>query len=296
MTSTSTSAAPRTSTRPTRPRTRRAAVVMVYQPDGKGRVFATGDPQRRRALLRSRRRALDRGQRARPDRLPVPPGLRQRRRCLRPGDQRLRRQPPARRARQADAGSRPRLALLQPRPRRRPRARRRQPSTTPNLPFDADAQENPGGTVLDCAKLAPLERGLPAHSAPLGFHFLEGSSLPAPWTDGAVVVLHGSWDRTPPRPPAVLWLPWEAAAKTLGSPVDARRAASRLATEPAWDVPSTPSQARTGLSTSPTTPPGPSTASPRPPPGTDPRESRGARPRHATALTAGRGNADGYSR
>ena len=49
-----------------------------------------------------------------------------------------------------------------------------------NLPFDADAQENPHGSVFDCAKLHPLERGLPAHSAPLGFHFLEGSRLPAP--------------------------------------------------------------------------------------------------------------------
>jgi glucose/arabinose dehydrogenase len=85
-----------------------------------------------------------------------------------------------------------------------------------NPPFDADAQTNAGGTVLDCAKLPRINRGIPAHSAPLGFHFLTGSQLPAPWRNGAVVGVHGSWDRTPPRAPAVLWMPWEAKGHTLG--------------------------------------------------------------------------------
>ncbi len=71
-----------------------------------------------------------------------------------------------------------------------------------NMRFDADAQTNAGGRRLDCAKLPRIDRGLPAHSAPLGFHFLNGSSLPAPWNAGAV-----------------LWLPWEAGSRTLGSAV-----------------------------------------------------------------------------
>jgi glucose/arabinose dehydrogenase len=85
-----------------------------------------------------------------------------------------------------------------------------------NPPFDADVQTNAGGKVLNCAKLEHINRGIPAHSAPLGFHFLEGSKLPAPWRNGAVVGVHGSWDRTPPRAPAVLWMPWEAKTRTLG--------------------------------------------------------------------------------
>lgn len=89
-----------------------------------------------------------------------------------------------------------------------------------NLRFDDDEQTNPGGSRLDCAKLAPLQRGLPAHSAPLGFHFLEGSALPAPWSKGAVLATHGSSGRTPPRAPAVLWLPWERSGATLGAPVE----------------------------------------------------------------------------
>jgi glucose/arabinose dehydrogenase len=88
-----------------------------------------------------------------------------------------------------------------------------------NMPFDADAQTNAGGKRLDCARLTRIQRGIPAHSAPLGFHFLRGSSLPAPWNAGAVVAVHGSWDREPPRPPGILWLPWESATHSLGPAV-----------------------------------------------------------------------------
>jgi glucose/arabinose dehydrogenase len=87
-----------------------------------------------------------------------------------------------------------------------------------DLPFTRDAQTNPHGTRLECSKLARLQVGLPAHSAPLGFHFLVGSKLPAPWADGAVVAGHGSWDRHPPRPPVVYWMPWNERAHTLGAP------------------------------------------------------------------------------
>jgi glucose/arabinose dehydrogenase len=85
--------------------------------------------------------------------------------------------------------------------------------------FDADPETNAGSRRLRCSKLKPIERGIAAHSAPLGFHFLERSSLPARWRGGAVVGTHGSWDRKPPRSPAVLWLPWNRAKRTLGSAI-----------------------------------------------------------------------------
>ena len=47
------------------------------------------------------------------------------------------------------------------------------------IPLVADAVTNPGGKRLDCPALPRVNVGLPAHSAPLGFHFLEGSRLPA---------------------------------------------------------------------------------------------------------------------
>jgi glucose/arabinose dehydrogenase len=84
-----------------------------------------------------------------------------------------------------------------------------------DIPLVANADTNPGGANLDCAKLPPIQVGLPAHSAPLGIMFLEGSKILAPWSGGAVVAVHGSWDRHPPRAPAVLWLAWNAAKGTL---------------------------------------------------------------------------------
>jgi glucose/arabinose dehydrogenase len=85
-----------------------------------------------------------------------------------------------------------------------------------NLPFTPDAQNNPGGSVRDCGRLAPLERGIPAHSAPLGFHFVRAGKLGADRGAGAVLALHGSWNRQPPRAPAVVWMDWEAKGATLG--------------------------------------------------------------------------------
>jgi glucose/arabinose dehydrogenase len=78
---------------------------------------------------------------------------------------------------------------------------------------------NPGGTKLNCAALAPIEVGFPAHSAPLGTTFLEGSKVPAPWSGGAVVAVHGSWNRQPQQAPSVLWLAWNAAKGTLTTAV-----------------------------------------------------------------------------
>jgi glucose/arabinose dehydrogenase len=76
--------------------------------------------------------------------------------------------------------------------------------TTP--PFDVDVQTNRGGMKLDCATLPRVEQSLGAHSAPLGMSFTTG--LPAPYDRGALVGVHGSWNRTPPRAPEVSYFPW----------------------------------------------------------------------------------------
>jgi glucose/arabinose dehydrogenase len=83
------------------------------------------------------------------------------------------------------------------------------------VPLIPDAENNADGSALDCASLQPIEVGLPAHSAPLGMSFLEGTKVPAPWSKGAVIAAHGSWDRQEPRPPAILWLAWDEAHHTL---------------------------------------------------------------------------------
>jgi glucose/arabinose dehydrogenase len=84
-----------------------------------------------------------------------------------------------------------------------------------DLPLVPNSVTNPGGTRLNCQSLAPVQVGLPAHSAPLGLTFLEGSKVPAAWASGAVVAVHGSWDRQPPRAPEVQWMRWNPAKSTL---------------------------------------------------------------------------------
>ena len=77
----------------------------------------------------------------------------------------------------------------------------------PSPPFVNDIQTNAGGTKLDCSTLPRIEQGIGAHSAPLGLSFTKG--LPAPYDNGALVGIHGSWNRTPPRAPEVSYFPWE---------------------------------------------------------------------------------------
>jgi glucose/arabinose dehydrogenase len=84
-----------------------------------------------------------------------------------------------------------------------------------DVPLVPNSVTNPGGAKLECAALAPVQVGLPAHSAPLGTAFLEGTKVPAPWSGGAVVAVHGSWNRQSPQAPAVLWLAWNTARQTL---------------------------------------------------------------------------------
>lgn len=76
-----------------------------------------------------------------------------------------------------------------------------------DLPFIRDVQTNPDGTKLDCSALPPVEQSMGAHSAPLGLSFVDGA-LPAPYAQGALIGVHGSWNRQPPREPEVSFYPW----------------------------------------------------------------------------------------
>ncbi|QZY46355.1 PQQ-dependent sugar dehydrogenase [Mycolicibacterium austroafricanum] len=83
-----------------------------------------------------------------------------------------------------------------------------------DLPFVRDVQTNADGALLDCAALPPVEQSMGAHSAPLGLSFVDGE-LPAPFPRGALVGVHGSWNRQPPRAPEVSFYPWQDG--TLGN-------------------------------------------------------------------------------
>lgn len=75
--------------------------------------------------------------------------------------------------------------------------------------FVRDVQTNADGSRLDCAALPPVEQTLGAHSAPLGLSFVDGE-LPEPFASGALLAVHGSWNRTPPRAPEVSFFRWRA--------------------------------------------------------------------------------------
>ncbi|MFI5938003.1 PQQ-dependent sugar dehydrogenase [Actinoplanes sp. NPDC051494] len=83
-------------------------------------------------------------------------------------------------------------------------------------PFVRDIQLNPDGSKLDCAALPPVEQGMGAHSAPLGLSF---ATLAGDYGQGALVGVHGSWNRKPPRAPEVSFFAWRdgtlAAQQTL---------------------------------------------------------------------------------
>jgi glucose/arabinose dehydrogenase len=79
-------------------------------------------------------------------------------------------------------------------------------------PYVEDLDTNPRGENFDCATLAPAEQSIGAHSAPLGMAF--ATDLPPPYGQGALVGIHGSWNRTPPRAPEVSFFAW--ANGTLG--------------------------------------------------------------------------------
>jgi glucose/arabinose dehydrogenase len=53
-----------------------------------------------------------------------------------------------------------------------------------------------------------VEQSLGGHAASLGMVFTSGE-LPAPFASGALVGVHGSWNREPPHAPEVAFFPWQ---------------------------------------------------------------------------------------
>lgn len=78
------------------------------------------------------------------------------------------------------------------------------PDGPPPAGFIRDMETNADGSKMDCAALAPVEQTLGAHAAPLGMSFGE---LPR-YGLGALVGVHGSWNRQTPQAPEVSFFSW----------------------------------------------------------------------------------------
>lgn len=87
-----------------------------------------------------------------------------------------------------------------------------------NMPFDLDVENNPNGSHGTVGSFDRIDKGIQAHSAPLGLLFLQNTNFPSLYRDGAVIGLHGSWNRSTATGAKVIYFPWEAT--TPGDQID----------------------------------------------------------------------------
>ncbi|WP_411392235.1 PQQ-dependent sugar dehydrogenase [Pseudomonas sp. MPB23] len=81
-----------------------------------------------------------------------------------------------------------------------------------------DVRVTPQNLDLVAKAIAP-DYAVGPHTASLGLTFAEGSKLPAPFTHGAFIGQHGSWNRKPHSGYKVIFVPFEG-GQPKGQPVD----------------------------------------------------------------------------
>jgi uncharacterized protein (TIGR03437 family) len=80
------------------------------------------------------------------------------------------------------------------------------PFCNPNadVGLERDYDTNRDGHI-NCSVMDFANKGIPAHSAPLGLSLLQESAFAFPYRPGAAVAFHGSWDRSIPTGYKVVW-------------------------------------------------------------------------------------------
>lgn len=81
--------------------------------------------------------------------------------------------------------------------------------TMDNLTSVPDVETNPEGSMADCRHITPVDKGLPAHSTPLGLTFWDGPEVPEDFRNSAIVALHGSRNRRTISGNKVIFFPWK---------------------------------------------------------------------------------------
>jgi glucose/arabinose dehydrogenase len=105
-----------------------------------------------------------------------------------------------------------------------------------NMPFDRDYQFNADGHV-NCYAMDAISKGIQAHSAPLGLTFLHNTKFPGLYSNGAVVGLHGSWNRQKKVGYKVAYFPWNSTTKSPGQEIDLVSGWLVPATQQVWGRP-----------------------------------------------------------
>jgi len=110
------------------------------------------------------------------------------------------------------------------------------PAGLDDMPFDRDYQLNRDGHV-DCVSMNRIDKGIQAHSAPLGLLFLQDTNFDPAYRNGAIVCLHGSWNRTTRTGYKVVFFPWDTANQRPGDQIDFITGWLDNATQQAWGRP-----------------------------------------------------------
>jgi glucose/arabinose dehydrogenase len=82
------------------------------------------------------------------------------------------------------------------------------PSGLDNMPLDPNYENNPDWSKYPEARFTRSDKGIQAHSAPLGMAFLQETKLPDWLRNSAAIAYHGSWDRSRKTGYKVVIFPW----------------------------------------------------------------------------------------
>ena len=104
-----------------------------------------------------------------------------------------------------------------------------------NMPFEFDYDNNRDWTNFPESTFTRIDKGIQAHSAPLGFSFLQASSAPPAYRNGAVIALHGSWNRAAKTGYKIVYFPWSGALP--GAQMDLVKGWLDESTQGAWGRP-----------------------------------------------------------
>lgn len=110
------------------------------------------------------------------------------------------------------------------------------PSGLDNMPFDPDYETNPEWRNVPESAFTRVDKGIQAHSAPLGMAFLQQSNVPEIIRRGLAAAYHGSWDRTRKTGYKVAYFPWTRDGRP-GPQIDLVTGWLNEASQDAWGRP-----------------------------------------------------------
>jgi glucose/arabinose dehydrogenase len=83
------------------------------------------------------------------------------------------------------------------------------PNGLDNMPFAPNYETNRDWSRYPESTFTRIDKGIQAHSAPLGMAFLQDSKMPEPFRKGIAIALHGSWNRSRKTGYKVIFFPWQ---------------------------------------------------------------------------------------